>query len=140
VQPTGPGATAAWSVPAKIPAIEAAGAALFLLALTVTNDPLERTLAAVAAVLLGLFAVRDRIARVRLAADGDGLTVVSGYAGSRRLPWGAVERIRVTERQRLGMRSRLLEVDAGESLHLFSTRDLGTDPEHVAAVLAELRP
>jgi hypothetical protein len=140
VEPTTPGATASWSVPPKFAALEAAGAVLFLLALTLTADRLARTLAAIAVVVLAIMAARDRLVRTRLMADAAGLDVVEGFAGRRHLPWSAVERIRVTERQRLGLRSKLLEVDAGETLHLFSARDLGTDPEHVAAVLAELRP
>jgi hypothetical protein len=65
--------------------------------------------------------------------------VVTGFAGRRRLAWGDIERIRVDERQRLGTRSELLEIDAGESLHLFSAYELNAPCAEVAAALEGLR-
>jgi hypothetical protein len=44
----------------------------------------------------------------------------------------------VDERRRLGTRSELLEIDTGNSLHLFSTYDLGVSCWEAARVLAGL--
>lgn len=103
------------------------------------GDPVRWTLALVAAAALTTWAVRDLIRPVRLTADAEGVTVVTGFAARRRLPWARIERIRVDSRTRRGLRNDLLEIDAGESLHLFSAHELGTDPEEVAAALGELR-
>ncbi len=83
--------------------------------------------------------MRDLVAGVRLAADADGVTVVSGFAGRRRLPWAAIERIAVDTRTRRGLRSETLEVDTGEAIHLFSRWDLGAQPDEVAERLEEIR-
>jgi len=88
----------------------------------------------VAAALVG-WALRDWIIPVRLAADAEGLTVIAGLASRRRLPWSQIEHVRVDRRERLGLRSELLEVDAGESLFLFSAHELGAEPSDVAAAL-----
>jgi hypothetical protein len=96
-------------------------------------------LAAVVAIALAGWALRDLIAPVRLAADPDGVTVVVGYAGRRRLAWSQIERVRIDRRERLGLRSQLLELDAGDSLYLFSVHDLGADPEEVLGSLLALR-
>jgi len=61
--------------------------------------------------------------------------VIRGFAGRRQIPWAEVEAIRVDQRSRLGLSSRLLEVDTGETVHLFSGRELGADPADVAASL-----
>jgi hypothetical protein len=45
----------------------------------------------------------------------------------------------VDRRERRGLRTELLEIDAGESLHLFSVHDLGVPPEEVADALTALR-
>ena len=90
------------------------------------------TLAVAAALFLAVWGVRDLVAAVRLAADADGVTVVSGFAGRRRLPWAAIERIAVDTRTRRGLRSETLEIDTGEALHLFSRCDLGAQPDEVA--------
>ena len=69
------------------------------------------------------------LGRDRLRADAGGVEVVAGLAGRRRLAWSELERIRVDERTRLGVRSDLLELDAGEEIYLFSRYDLGADPQ-----------
>ncbi|HEX6074684.1 MAG TPA: PH domain-containing protein [Micromonosporaceae bacterium] len=92
-----------------------------------------------AAVAVGTYALRDILAPVRLAADGEGVTVVTGFATKRRIPWRDVERIRVDERRRFGLRSALLEIDAGSSLHLFGASELGTPVEDAAEALRHLR-
>jgi hypothetical protein len=97
-------------------------------------------LAAAVAVGLAAWALRDLIARVRLAADPGGLTVVVGYAGRRRLAWSQIEQVRVDCRNHLGVRAELLEVDAGDNLYLFSMHDLGAPPDEVLRELLTFRP
>ena len=101
------------------------------------DDPVQWVLAAAAG--LGGWALRDLLAPVRLVADAEGITVVSGFARRRRLPWTEVDRVRLDRRDRLGMISDLLEVDEDDALFLFSTHDLGADPRDVLPVLDELR-
>lgn len=129
-----------WSVPAKVPALEGLGALVALVAVVAGADPLARLLGLAAGVLLGTLAVRDLVARTRLAADAVGLTVVSGFAGHQTFRWSQLQAIRVDERTRLGLRTRLLELDAGDRLVLLSARELGADPQQVVSVLDGLRP
>ncbi|MER7333459.1 MULTISPECIES: PH domain-containing protein [unclassified Micromonospora] len=131
-----------WRVPATLPALKLAGAvALLALALLLDEgDPVQLGLAVVAAAALAGWAARDVVAPVRLAVDPEGVTVVQGFAGRRRLPWSAVERVTVDRRARLGLTSEVLEIDAGESLHLFGRLDLGAEPADVAEALHEARP
>ena len=86
--------------------------------------------------VLAIYAFRDVAAPVRLAADAEGVTVINGYAGHRRLAWSQIERIRVDSRRR----AEFLEVDAGESLHLFSRYDLSMPPTEALATLEKIRP
>ena len=130
-----------WRVPPVLPAVKLGGAAaLVLLAVFVArHDRLGLTLAVAAALFLTVWGVRDVIAAVRLSADAEGVTVVSGYAGRRRLSWAAIERIAVDTRTRRGLRSETLELDTGEAIHLFSRWDLGAQPDEVAERLEEIR-
>ncbi|MBG6101292.1 PH domain-containing protein [Micromonospora vinacea] len=131
-----------WLVPASLPAAKLAGAVLLIALglLFADGDAVRLVLAILAAAVLAGWAVRDLIAPVRLAVDPAGLTVIRGFAGRRLLPWSAIEAITVDRRPRLGLTSEVLEIDAGESLHLFSRYDLGTTPEEVAAELRSARP
>lgn len=131
-----------WRVPASLPAAKLAGAVLLIALglLFADGDAVRLVLAILAAAVLAGWAVRDLIASVRLAVDPAGLTVIRGFAGRRLLPWSAIEAITVDRRPRLGLTSEVLEIDAGESLHLFSRYDLGTTPEEVAAELRSARP
>jgi hypothetical protein len=130
-----------WRIKPVLPATKALGAvAVVVLVLAFgRDDPVQWFLAIVVAVALAGWALRDLIAPVRLAADLDGVTVVVGYAGRRRLAWSQIERVRIDRRERLGLRTRLLELDAGDSLHLYSEHDLGADPEEVLGALLALR-
>ena len=103
------------------------------------QDPVQWVLAgAIAAGLLG-WALRDVVAPVRLAADAQGVTVIEGFARRRRLSWAEIERVRVDRRDRLGIATELLELDADEALYLYSQHDLGGDPHEVLVVLDEFR-
>ena len=130
-----------WRVKPVLPVTKLLGAvAVLILAVAFSRrDPVQLFLAAVVALGLITSAARDLIRPVRLTADAEGLTVIPRLLRPRRLPWAQVERIRVDHRARLGLRSELLEVDAGDALYMFSAHELGTEPEEVAAALADLR-
>ena len=130
-----------WRVRPVIGVAKLAGAVAVagLAAVAGGNDPVRWFLAAACAIALVVWGARDLIAPVRLAADHAGVTVVVGYAGRRRLAWAEIERVRMDRRERLGLRSNLLEVDAGDALYLFSANELGADPEAVLRTLLELR-
>lgn len=103
------------------------------------GDPVQWFLAGVVAAGLTGWALRDLVAPVRLSADTSGVILVEGFARRRHVAWPQVERVRLDRRERLGLRNDLLEIDAGDSLHLFSRHDLGTDPAEVAEALNALR-
>jgi hypothetical protein len=103
------------------------------------RDPVRWVLAALVVVGLLGWAARDLLRPVRLAADAEGVTVVTGFASRRRLSWDQIERVRVDRRTHRGLRNEMLELDAGEAIYLFSANDLGALPEEVATALAELR-
>ncbi|WP_233559103.1 PH domain-containing protein [Micromonospora radicis] len=134
--------TRQWRVPPALPVLKlvAAATVLALGILLASGDLLRPVLGALGAATLAGWAVRDLIAPVRLAVDPDGITVPAGWTGRRHLPWPAVEGIRVGRRSGRGFAGPALEIDSGESLHLFSRLDLGADPHDVAADLAAARP
>lgn len=129
-----------WRVAASPTLLKFAGALLLAAVAALSGAERQRLLlAGVAALALGVWGLRDVVAPVRLSADAEGVTVVSGFAGHRRIPWREVERIGLGEHRSLGLRTELLEIDAGESLHLFSRYDLGAPCAEVAATLEEMR-
>jgi hypothetical protein len=129
-----------WRVNSRLTIVKFAAAVDFLLAaVAFLGDPVGLTVALVAAAALTGFAVRDLVAPVRLAADPTGVTVVTGFNGRRRLPWAEIDSVRVDNRRRFGVRSQLLEIDTGETLHLFSGYELSAPCEDVARELDELR-
>jgi len=130
-----------WRIKPVLPVTKGMGAiaVVVLAAAFAGRDPVRWSLAAVVGLALAIWAVRDLIAPVRLAADAAGITVITGFARRRHLPWAHIERVRVDVSSRRGLRSELLELDAGESIFLFSAHELGALPEDVATALAELR-
>jgi hypothetical protein len=130
-----------WRIKPVIPVTKLLGAvAVIVLAVAFgRRDPVQWFLTIAAAIGLSAWAARDLIAPVRLAADPDGVTVVIGFAGHRRLAWAQIERVRLDRRDRLGVRSNLLELDADDNLYLFSQHDLGADPEDVLRTVLALR-
>ena len=130
-----------WRVRPVLPIAKLLGA-VALVVLVVAfgrEDPVQWFIAGVVAAALTGWAVRDLIAPVRLSADTSGVTMVVGFARRRHVAWPQIERVRVDRRERMGLRNRLLEIDAGDSLHLFSEHELGADPEEVAESLNALR-
>lgn len=139
-QPPAAGSTRSWRVDRRMTALKAAGAALFVVVtLLFGGDPRQALLGLAAAAALGAFAARDLLAPVRLAAGPDGITVVTGFASRRHIPWTDIERVRVDSRNRLGRRLQFLEIDTGDNLHLFSGAELSADPHDVADSLTHLR-
>ncbi|MGY1822598.1 PH domain-containing protein [Geodermatophilus sp. SYSU D00079] len=127
-----------WSAPrAQTGALAAGGVVLALVA--VVLDPAGRVLVGGAALLLLVLAARDLLLRPRLSAGLAGVAVRT-LTGTVTLPWSRL-RVRVRETRRLGVRSRLLELDAEPGgnddgvLVLLGRRDLGADPEDVARAL-----
>ncbi|MFC9975086.1 PH domain-containing protein [Spirillospora sp. NPDC127200] len=132
---------AQWRVSPKLTVLTCAAAVLVTAwAITSIGDGQRLVITSIGAAGLIALALRDLLAPVRLAADAGGLTVVSGYARRVRVPWERIQVIRVDERTRWGVRSRLLEIDTGDDVHLLSAMDLGADVWDVADELSRLRP
>jgi hypothetical protein len=129
-----------WHVHRGLTAMKAAGALIFGgTALMFYDDRARFVIGLLVAGGLAVAALRDLVAPVRLAADATGVTVVTGFAGRRHLPWADIERIRLDERRRLGLRTQLVEVDVGETLYLFSAYQLSAPCEDVLDELRRLR-
>ena len=132
-----------WSPRAGETAALVAVALGLALALVVLDAP-GRVLVGAGALLLLALAVRDLVARPRLAAGPDGVDVRT-WTRRRHLPWSGL-RVRVRESRRLGVRSRTLELDTAAGpdddgvLVVLGRRDLGADPEQVARELRALDP
>lgn len=130
-----------WRVKPVLPVTKLLGAA-GVVALAVAfagDDPIRWALAVLVGAGLAGWAVRDLVVPVRLAADANGVTVVTGFARRRHVRWPEVERLRVDRTARRGLRSELLEIDTGDAVYLFSAHELGALPEDVATELDALR-
>lgn len=133
-------ASVSWRVERRATVLKFLGAVAFLLIPPfATPNKGAWVLGLIAAVGLALYGLRDLLLPVRLIADADGVTVASGFAGHRRLAWSEVDRVRLDRRRRLGASSDFLEVDAGESLYLFSRYDLGVDPSDALDEIKTIR-
>lgn len=129
-----------WRVRRDLLVLKGVAALVFAVATVLSlGDPRGMILAGAATVIMAALALRDALAPVRLSADSEGLAVVKGFAGSRRLPWSEVERIRVDTRTRFASRTGLLEIDTGEEIFLLSRFDLGTPCQEVADELRSFR-
>ena len=114
-------------------------AALALLVVAATSDDRGgRLLGGAAGLLLLAVAVHDLVLRPVLVVEPDGIEVAA-IGGRRRLGWSQVERVDASTDIRRGVRSRLLEIDAGGTLVLLSQRRLGREPAEVVAEIADLR-
>lgn len=111
------------------------GGALVSLVLTLTSsDAAGRLLFAIGTVLLATYVITDLVFAPRLVVDPDGLTVRAPFTRAS-LRWAQIDRVRADARQRYGLRSVNLEIDAGDQLIVLSRRALGQDPEFVAEVV-----
>lgn len=97
-------------------------------------DAAGRLLLGLAALVLCAYAAVDLICRPRLAAGPHGLDLRTPITRVH-LSWSEIEAVRADVRQRHGLRTVALEVDAGNRLCVFSRRALGADPEHVSRLL-----
>ncbi|SNS78745.1 PH domain-containing protein [Geodermatophilus saharensis] len=132
-----------WSARTAETVVLGTGGVLLALA-ALTLDTAGRVLVGAAGALLLALALRDVLLRPRLSADPGGV-VVRTLSGRTRLPWPGL-RVRLRSTRRLGVRSRLLELDTAAgpdddgTLVLLGRRDLGTDPAAVAQALEAMRP
>lgn len=132
-----------WAVPNRIAVLEAVAGGAFAvaaIAAAFSGDSVAAVVAGAAALMLGLLAIRDRVARVRLSADAEGVTVTHGIAQRQRIAWGDIAAIRLEQRTRRGRSGRLLEIDTGETVYLLSGREMGAEPADVVRALDEIRP
>jgi len=116
-----------------------AGALLALAGTLLTADPAGRLLLAGATLVLAAYSAVDLLFWPRVCADADGVVVRAPFE-SAVLRWDQIEGISADVRERLGIRSTTLEIDAGDRLLVFSRRALGADPAHVADVLRAFDP
>jgi hypothetical protein len=117
----------------------AVAALLALVALTAGRG-FSLWLGLLAAGLVAGYGLRDVLGRERLRASTEGVRVGTGFARHRQLAWSQVDRVRVDQRLRLGVRTDLLELDAGEELFLLSRYDLGAEPRDALAALRAVQP
>jgi Bacterial PH domain len=129
-----------WSPQASLVGVGWALAAAAAVWTVLTDDNGGRLLGGVATIVLVLLALYGTVARPRLRADEEGLTV-RGLFGSRNWPWPQV-RFRVDHHRRLGRTSSMLEITVlpDEQLIVLGRLDLGADPEDVVEELTALRP
>ncbi len=109
-----------------------AGAWAFL-----TDDARGQVLLAVAAIVLVAAGLFGTIARPRLAANEDGITVRS-LTGRRHWSWADVT-VRLVRTRRLGRDMQTVELDAEADLVVLGWLDLGADPVDVIEALHALR-
>jgi Bacterial PH domain len=136
--PAGPSRPSGRWSPRPVETALAGGGGLLAGVLAVAADPAGRLLLGVAAVGLLALTAADLLLRPRLAADPAGVQIRT-LAVRRRLPWSALERVDVDERNRYGLTARTLELDAGGTLVVLGRRSLGDDPRQVADALARIR-
>jgi hypothetical protein len=127
-------------VPTRVVVAKFGVAAVLALVSLVLAAGVPRAVGLIAAAAVAAYALRDVLARERLRADTEGVVAVRGYAERRHLSWPEVERVRVDSRLRLGARTELLELDAGEEIYLFSRYDIGVDPDEAFEALVAIRP
>lgn len=104
------------------------GAILVTVGTTLVTDFPGRLLIGLAGAGLIVFAVFSWRARPKLAVTPDGL-VVRGWFQTHRLSRRDIQLVRITEFQRIGRKTRLLELETvDDRLLVLSRWDLGADP------------
>lgn len=129
-----------WSPQASLVGVGWALAVVAAVWTALTEDNGGRLLVGIATIVLILLALHGTVARPRLRADEEGLTV-RGLFGRRSWPWPQV-RFRVDHNRRLGRTSSMLEITVlpEDRLIVLGRLDLGADPEDVVDELTALRP
>jgi hypothetical protein len=115
----------------RLTVLAGVGAVIAGVVALIGNDAAGRLLSAVAALVLVLYLASDLAFRPRLVLDAAELRICTPTTRAA-LPWPAVDDVRVDVRLRFGLRATTLEIDAGETLVVFSRRALGVDPAEVA--------
>lgn len=118
----------------RLTAACAGGALVGLVLIFTVGDAPGRLLFALATALLAGYVVTDLVFAQRVIADRAGLKIRTPFTRAD-LGWAEVDRIQADVRQRHGLRSVTLEIDAGEDLIVLSRRGLGENPELVAEIL-----
>ncbi|MDX8032115.1 PH domain-containing protein [Lentzea sp. BCCO 10_0856] len=130
--------TRTWSTPAPMVALAWVLVLMLAIATFLADDNAGRLLVGLATLLVSYLAAFATLARPRLTAGVDGLSV-RGFASTTHLPWHEVK-IKLQTTRRLGREQQTLELDAEDRLVVLTKLDLGADPEEVAGVLHALRP
>jgi hypothetical protein len=116
----------------------AAATAFVVAAIFFAGNTPQRIVAVGAALVVIFIILRDVIMRVRLAADSSGVTVVTGFS-RRHVPWAEVEQVKIDVQRRWGIRSELLEIDAGTHMYFFSAAELNAPLEKVVEELGQIK-
>jgi hypothetical protein len=122
-----------WAVVSGVGALIAAALAV------VSDDPQQDILAFTAAVVLAAYTLVDLYFWPRLVVDGQGLTLHTPTARTT-VAWSRQPIVRVDSRNRLGLSSHTLEIDADELLVVLGRRALGADPQDVLDLVQAFRP
>lgn len=123
----------------RFTALAGAGVLVGIVLALLTDDPPGRLLFGVAAVVLAVYAISDLVFSPRLVVSPDGLVIRSVLTRAA-VPWSQVESVQAASRDRLGLRSTTLEIDAGPVLAVFSRRAIGADPDQAAGLIRAFRP
>lgn len=126
-----------WSVPLPQVALTLLAGVVFA-GLAVLDSGPGRLLAGAGALAAVATAARDGLLRPGLEAGPAGVRIVDGVR-RKALGWEEIVGIRAVTETRLGLRTRLLELDLDDTVLVRSRRALGADPAQVAAELEQLR-
>ena len=102
-----------------------------------TDDKPGRVLLGVAALLLTVTGLFGTVARPRLHADAEGVTV-RGLTRRRHWAWSEVN-VRLVHTRRLGRELPTVELDAESDLVVLGWLDLGADPVDVVEAIRAIR-
>jgi Bacterial PH domain len=119
----------------RLTALSGVLALVALVAAVLTSDSAGRLLLSGAALVLLAYTITDLIYWPRLTVTADGL-LLRTPATRGLIPWPEVAAVHADSRQRAGLRTVTLEIDAGERLVVFSRRALGADPAEVASLIS----
>ena len=102
----------------------------------VGDDPVQRFFSLVVVVVLLAVVATDLVFAPRLTVDPAGLRVFAPLDRAH-VGWAELESVHASSTQRYGLRSTVLEIDAGDRLLVLDRRDLAADPWEVASAIVE---